>query len=185
MAILFVAFWILAAVTLASPFVAVPIWLVVMGRRALRRRRARDGDWWALRPSEHERTNAAALLGDAYAEGRISTAELERRAQTVWEAREREDLRVALGALPVPRPQRRSVAAVYEGAAGIALLALAQPTPWRLLGGVLLAAALVTHDRGQLVPPIRVGLAFLAGLAVLGLSPWAAILLAPAVLARR
>lgn len=62
------------------------------------------------RLSDTERDEAISVLGDAYAEGRLTTAEFDERLEAASSARFASDLDVLFADLP-PRPRPRTVAA--------------------------------------------------------------------------
>lgn len=93
-----------------------------------------------LRIGDHEREQAAAVLADHYAYGRISDVEHADRLDAVWSARTRADLDVLFHDLPVagrpdprsdPRPVRQQ-----EGSSG--------PGPWLLVFAILGVVLVIT-----------------------------------------
>lgn len=60
-----------------------------------------------LRPSQQERDDVAALLGLAFAEGRLDLREFEERITAAFAARTAADLGRLLVDLPPPQPARR------------------------------------------------------------------------------
>lgn len=130
-------------------------------RRASTRRNPRA----RLLASNADRDTAVQLLSDAFAQGRLSSGELEQRTDQALTARTYGDLDAALeglGGLPSPprtHPVRRTVFWV----------AAVLMTPWLLFGSLLLALGAEREDRlgGVIV------LAFLlSGLVALGRWAW-------------
>lgn len=102
-----------------------------------------------LRIGDSEREQAAAALGDHFAEGRLSVEEHGERLDAIWAARTRGDLRPIFRDLPgpyaaPPAPERPSGRDGYWAAGPRALRARVR-TPLTLVLALLLVVSLVTH----------------------------------------
>lgn len=130
-------------------------------RRTSTRRNPRAG----LLASNVDRDTAVQLLSDAFAQGRLSSDELEQRTDQALTARTYGDLDAALeglGGLPSPpraHPVRRAVFWV----------AAVLTTPWLLFGSLLLALGADLEDR---VGGVIVLAFLLPGLVALGRWAW-------------
>lgn len=99
-----------------------------------------------LRIGDAEREQAAAELGEHYAQGRITTEEHAERLDRIWAARTRADLAPVFRDLPgrygpVDAPVRRTTSWPARRGPRFGLL----PGPLALVLGVLLVLTIVTH----------------------------------------
>ena len=110
-----------------------------------------------LRIGDAERAEAAAELGEHYAQGRLGGEEYDERLTQVWAARTWADLRPPFGDLPgrygpldapPPGPARRPI--FWSG--GVAPFRRGRPSPLVLVLALLLVLTVVTH-----VPLILLG----------------------------
>lgn len=104
-----------------------------------------------LRTTDRAREAASAALARSYAEGRLTTAELELRTGQALAAATAAELAVLFADLPesaagVARPRLASI----EALAGLALVVLA-PDPARLIGAALVALAVLSGRRARAV----------------------------------
>jgi hypothetical protein len=103
-----------------------------------------------LRISDAEREQAAAALGEHYAQGRLTKEEHAERLDRIWAARTRADLRPVFGDLPAGDG---AVAPARPGSArrpayrcgGMTPLRHGLPTPLVVVLAVLLVLMVVTH----------------------------------------
>jgi Domain of unknown function (DUF1707) len=153
-----IAFMFMYFLAVFGALVATPVWVAVELRRAYRRR---------LRPA---RGRAAEELREQYAAGVLTLAGLEDRLETTLRATTHFEVENVLADLPARR--RPSRVAVFEAAAGVAVLLLLHAAAARAAGAALAL--------GAVAPPLRwrpLLTAFLAGVALLA-APLAALPLA-------
>ncbi len=103
-----------------------------------------------LRMSDAEREEAAAELGEHYAQGRLDHAEHAERLDRVWAARTHGDLAPVFRDLP---GHRRAPARPWAGARPATAWRRGLPTPVVVVLGVLLVVTVLTH-----LPVIVLGL---------------------------
>ena len=106
-----------------------------------------------LRLSDVERDQAAAVLGEHYAQGRLTPEEHYERLDRIWAARTRGELAPVFSDLPSPYFARPAPRAVGAWPGGGAPRRRGVPTPLLVVLAVLLVITVLTH-----LPIILIGL---------------------------
>ncbi|MCY7397085.1 MAG: DUF1707 domain-containing protein [Nocardioides sp.] len=100
-----------------------------------------------LRIGDAERDQAAATLGEHFAQGRLTLEEHHDRLDVIWSARTRGDLLPVFADLPGPYARRTSPPSVGRGSwsSGPRAFRHAMPTPLLVVVALLLAFTVATH----------------------------------------